>query len=166
MSAPTTPPAYRSEPERRAQGEQPIGLPYYGVGPLKAVARFFRKYVTFSGRASRSEYWWAVLFTVVVSIVLSFIWAGISGSSAGSTSGTPVFEFGVLLGRSSKDPLSIIFSLGVLLPSLAVAVRRLHDTNRSGWWYFLVLIPLVGPIILLVWFLLPAKVEGQRFDRR
>ena len=82
----------------------------------------FSKYADFSGRATRPEYWWFFLFLVLASLVLSMI--------------SPV--------------LSGLFSLGMLLPSIAVATRRLHDTNRSGWWQLLVLLPLVGFIVLLV----------------
>ena len=74
-----------------------------------------RKYATFSGRARRAEYWWFYLFTIIGSIVTSIIFA----------------------------PLNIIFSLAVIIPSLAVGVRRLHDTNRSGWW-------LIAPIVILI----------------
>jgi uncharacterized membrane protein YhaH (DUF805 family) len=83
-----------------------------------------RKYATFSGRARRAEYWWFYLFTIIGSIVTSIIFA----------------------------PLNIIFSLAVILPSLAVGVRRLHDTNRSGWWLLApigVLIPTYGVAIAM-----------------
>jgi uncharacterized membrane protein YhaH (DUF805 family) len=74
-----------------------------------------RKYATFSGRARRAEYWWFYLFTLIVSFVSSIVFA----------------------------PLYIIFSLAVIIPSLAVGVRRLHDTNRSGWW-------LLAPIAIMI----------------
>ena len=84
----------------------------------ESVSTCFRKYIVFSGRAQRSEYWWFFLFTFVISVVL-----GIIGSFA------PVLQF-----------LEWVFSLAVLLPSLAVTVRRLHDTNRTGWWILLLLV--------------------------
>ena len=80
------------------------------------------KYADFNGRASRSEYWWFVLFLILVSAATSMI--------------NPV--------------LSGLFTLGMLLPSVAAATRRLHDTNRSGWWQLIVLVPLVGFIEMLV----------------
>jgi uncharacterized membrane protein YhaH (DUF805 family) len=86
------------------------------------------KYVTFSGRARRSEFWWFSLFLGLVYIVVASIDAGI-GSAA----------------------LEIVFILATFLPSLAVLVRRLHDTGRSGFWAFITFVPIVGGIILLVW---------------
>ncbi len=87
-----------------------------------------QRYAKFDGRAGRAEFWWFVLASAIIGIVLS------------------------TLGRASVIfvVLYLIYALGVLIPSLAVAVRRLHDTNRSGWWYLLILIPLVGGIILIV----------------
>lgn len=82
----------------------------------------FNKYVDFSGRASRSEYWWFVLFVFLGSFVLS------------------IFSFW----------LNVIFLLVTLLPQLAAASRRLHDTGRSGWWQLIGLIPLIGFIVLIV----------------
>lgn len=91
----------------------PLNKPYYGCPPQEAVTRFFRKYVVFSGRASRSEFWWAILGYVIVSVVLS--WLG-------------------EMSRNGLDWLSSLWSLATFLPMLAVLVRRLHDSNRSGWW--------------------------------
>lgn len=96
---------------------------------ITAVKTGFGKFATFEGRARRSEYWFFTLFLVLASTVLSIIDA---------TTGIGV--------------LSLIFSLVTLIPAIAVAVRRLHDTNRSGWWYLLFLVPLVGAIVLIIWF--------------
>ena len=82
----------------------------------------FSKYADFNGTASRPEYWWFFLFVVVVSLALSVISPLLSG----------------------------LFSLGTLLPSVAAATRRLHDTQRSGWWQLVVLVPVVGFILILV----------------
>ncbi len=87
-----------------------------------------RKYATFAGRAQRSEYWFFNLFYALIAIVLAIV-DGLVGS------------FGVLTG---------LFGLAMFLPSLSVLVRRLHDTNRSGWWFFIGMIPVVGAIVLLV----------------
>ncbi|MCA0044300.1 DUF805 domain-containing protein [Celeribacter litoreus] len=100
---------------------------------LDAVKICFSKYVTFSGRARRAEYWWWVLFTTVAGAVLAVI-------------DTALFGF-----EQNYDPLNSIFSLATFLPSISVWVRRLHDVNRSGWWAWLILIPLIGWIILLYW---------------
>jgi len=80
------------------------------------------KYADFSGRATRSEYWWFFLFIILVSVATSLV------------SGT----------------LSLVFSLATLLPSIAAATRRLHDTNRNGWWQLICLVPVVGIIVLIV----------------
>lgn len=100
----------------------------------EAVRSVLSKYVTFNGRARRSEYWWFALFYVILAIVASIIDASM-GTDAGRT-----------------GPVTSILSLVLLLPSLAVGVRRLHDIGRKGWWILLGLIPLVGTIILIVWF--------------
>ncbi|MGS2591178.1 DUF805 domain-containing protein [Streptomyces sp. NRRL F-5135] len=87
-----------------------------------------KKYAVFSGRARRKEYWMYVLANFVITIALSVI-EGVAGTN------------GVI---------ATIYSIGIIIPSLAVAVRRLHDTGRSGWWLLIGLIPLVGSIILIV----------------
>lgn len=92
----------------------------------------FEKYATFEGRATRSEYWWFALANFLVSFVLG------------------------LIGNLAIDPqfggigLQFIYMLLVLIPGLAVGVRRLHDTNHSGWFLLVSLIPIIGPIWLLV----------------
>ncbi|SEP76174.1 DUF805 domain-containing protein [Microlunatus flavus] len=130
-------------------GEPPLDWPWYGIGFGAAIKRFFTKYATFSGRASRGEYWWAYLFQVVVVFVLyalagASLFAAATASSA--TGATP--QMGPL-GYIGSSLLSL-FALGTIVPSLAVAVRRLHDTGRSGWYILFGLIPLVGGIIVIV----------------
>jgi uncharacterized membrane protein YhaH (DUF805 family) len=93
-----------------------------------------KKYAVFSGRSRRAEYWYFVLFNIIVLIVLELIDALL---------GTYNFVQGVGL-------LSGIYSLAVIIPSLAVTVRRLHDIDRTGWWILINLIPLIGTIVLLV----------------
>jgi uncharacterized membrane protein YhaH (DUF805 family) len=99
-----------------------------------AVKVCFNKYVDFNGRARRSEFWWWTLFTVILGIVAGIIDAILGTRSA---SGTGV--------------VGSLVNLAVLLPSLAVGARRLHDTGRSGWWQLLWLVCLVGWIFLIVW---------------
>ncbi|MET7654504.1 MULTISPECIES: DUF805 domain-containing protein [unclassified Streptomyces] len=99
-----------------------------------------KKYAVFGGRARRQEYWMFTLFSVIISIVLAIIDAVIGSSILG-----------------------IVYSLAVLLPSLGVAVRRLHDTSRSGWWIFIALIPLVGAIVLLVFLASEGKQEPNQY---
>jgi uncharacterized membrane protein YhaH (DUF805 family) len=103
--------------------------PAPSMGMPDAVRSVLTKYADFSGRARRSEYWWFYLAYILASIVASLIDQAI---------GFPLFQ--------------IILGLGLLIPSLAVGVRRLHDTGRSGWWLLIGLVPLVGIIVLIVFF--------------
>jgi len=100
----------------------------------QAVQSCFSNYITFQGRAPRSELWFFALFTIVVGIAISVLEA---------------ITFGVSL--AAPGMLTGIFDLIVFLPSIAVSVRRLHDLDRSGWWWWLWLIPIIGWIVLLVW---------------
>jgi uncharacterized membrane protein YhaH (DUF805 family) len=113
---------------------------------MEAVKSCLNKYATFRGRASRSEFWYFWLFTFVVMIVATII-DGILGTGFKMTDPTTGVEANVGYGY-----VYLIAMLGLILPSLAAAVRRLHDTGRSGWWLFIALIPLVGAILLLVWY--------------
>ena len=92
----------------------------------------FTKYVDFNGRASRSEYWWFVLFIIVVGVVIGMISHVVSG----------------------------LFTLATLLPSIAAATRRLHDTQRSGWWQLIGLVPILGWIVLLVFLAQEGKPDA------
>ena len=115
--------------------------------------KVLKQYADFSGRARRTEYWMFTLFNVIVLIVLGFVDRALGfGSFAGSSGG------GAMAFSASLGLLGGIYSLAVLVPSLAVAVRRLHDTDRSGWWLLIGLIPIVGGIVLLVFMVL----EGTR----
>ena len=82
-----------------------------------------KKYADFTGRARRQEYWMFILVYMIINIVLSFL---------------------------GLDIVSGIVGLGLLIPSLSIAARRLHDTGRSGWWQLIVLIPLIGLIVLII----------------
>ena len=124
--------------------------------PAAAIASVFRKYADFTGRAPRSEYWWFGLLIWVVAAVL----AGMQVIPTGTNMyGDPAYNLGLV-----TMLLGPIFFAGLLLPSLAVLVRRLHDANFSGWFAFLGLIPVVGSVILLVLALLPSNPDGARFD--
>jgi uncharacterized membrane protein YhaH (DUF805 family) len=102
----------------------------------EAVRVCFGKYADFTGRATRPEFWWFALFTLLVGVGASILLA--IGFRAGA--GAAVFVAVVIA----------LCYLALLLPYLAVMVRRLHDTSRSGWWWFISLIPFVGGIVLLV----------------
>lgn len=112
----------------------------------QSIKSVFSKYATFTGRASRSEYWYFTLFNIITSTLLLLLGIAI-GAATGGSDGVPG---GLIVGYI----LYIIYGLGVLIPSLAVAVRRLHDTNNSGWLILLGLIPCVGGIVLLVFMIL------------
>ncbi|WP_150951640.1 DUF805 domain-containing protein [Microbacterium testaceum] len=144
-----------------AQTAVPLSQPYYGAPLGAAVQRFFKKYATFSGRASRSEFWWWILANAVISFVLSML-ALITGGGGGvDAAGNPVPPSG--LGMVFFIVL-LLWGLATIVPHLALLARRLHDSNRSGFWMFIAFVPLVGGIILLVFELLPADPRGARFD--
>jgi uncharacterized membrane protein YhaH (DUF805 family) len=145
-----------------AQGEVPLSAPYYGASLGVAFTRFWRKYATFSGRASRSEYWWWALVGVIVSIVINIIGSlagGIYSTDPSAAPLTPGPGYGIY------TTLSVLWFLAAVVPTLALVWRRLHDTNRSGGFYFFLLIPLVGWIFVLVFLLSGPKPEGARFDK-
>lgn len=104
----------------------------------------FKQYATFSGRAQRSEYWFFILFYIIFYIAANIIDGFIMSN---------VVLFPVV---------SVIYSLVMFLPSLAVAVRRLHDTDRSGWWILLSIIPLIN-IILIIFLVLDSTPGDNRF---
>jgi uncharacterized membrane protein YhaH (DUF805 family) len=103
-----------------------------------------KKYAVFEGRARRREYWFFVLFYIIIAVLLAFVdgMLGLGGSKGGP---------GILSG---------VFGLAMIVPSLAVAVRRLHDIGRTGWWVLIGLVPLVGAIVLLVFALMDSQ-PGQ-----
>lgn len=98
---------------------------------MTAVQTVLSKYATFNGRARRSEYWWFVLFYLLVAVVATVI---------DSAAGLPQ--------TAGYGPVTMLATLALLLPSLAVTARRLHDTSRSGWWMLLSLIPFGGLVVL------------------
>ena len=97
-----------------------------------------KKYAVFNGRARRKEYWMFFLFNIIIAFVLGFIEG--------------------LVGRPGV--VGMLYSLAVLIPGIAVSVRRLHDTDRSGWWLLIAFIPLIGAIVLLVFMVQDSK-SGQ-----
>lgn len=143
------------------QLDAPLYPPLYGASFGQAVKRFFKKYAVFSGRASRSEYWWCWLFGVLVNAVFFLIGSLTGTSSVDTTSGGFSAES---LGNPVVTVIQSIWSLAILVPGFALLFRRLHDTNRSGWWWFIVFVPIAGPIILLVFVLGASRPEGARFD--
>ena len=112
----------------------------------EAIASAFQNYFNFQSRSRRSEYWYFVLFVFGASII--------AGSVDQFVLGYAVDEIG---------PLSGLFGLVTIIPNLAVSVRRLHDLDRSGWFLFLVLIPIIGVIVLIYWFCQPGTSGKNRF---
>ncbi|MCS0499725.1 DUF805 domain-containing protein [Protaetiibacter mangrovi] len=141
-----------------------LDLPLPGATFGQAVSRFFRKYATFSGRASLSEYWWWALATGIVYIGVAVVFL-VGGAATGdlSTDGS-MFTLGAL--ASVGVGLLVIWFVVTLIPQLAVTVRRLHDANLSGWLVLLRLVPSVGDLIVLILTILPSNPAGVRFDRR
>jgi uncharacterized membrane protein YhaH (DUF805 family) len=104
---------------------------------FSAVGTCLRKYANFSGRANRPEYWWFMVFSWLGNILLLML--------------------------DTHGSASAIFSLAMVLPSLAVHARRLHDIDKSGWWQLIALIPLIGWLILLYWVVQPSDFHRNRF---
>jgi len=101
------------------------------------------RYVAFDGRARRKEYWFFSLFNGIIYMVIYAIFALISENASLLTSG--------------------LYSLAVLLPGLALTVRRLHDVGKSGWWYLIMLVPILGWIIIFVWTVTPGDVGDNAY---
>ncbi|HPD93973.1 MAG: DUF805 domain-containing protein [Rhodobacter sp.] len=110
-----------------------------------AVQTCFQKYATFSGRAQRSEFWWYVLAIIIANLVLGLVDSMLFGGHG---------NIGVLGG---------LFSLATFVPSLAVSVRRLHDIGYSGWWLLLMLIPLLGFVVLLFFYIRDSEPGDNMF---
>lgn len=103
-----------------------------------------KKYAVFSGRAQRAEYWYFALFNVIINIVFGIVNAVVGGNII-------IFIF------------SALFMLAILIPGIAVSVRRLHDTNHSGYWLFITLIPLIGLIIFIVFLISDSQVGENKY---
>lgn len=106
-----------------------------------------RKYAVFSGRARRREYWFFVLFNFIISLVFVAL----------------DFLFGTIDLQAGVGLLSGLYALAVLIPGLAVSVRRLHDTGRSGWWLLIALVPIIGAIVLLVFFVTDSEAGTNQY---
>ena len=120
---------------------------------MTAVKTALAKYATFSGRATRPEYWWWILAMIILFTVLGLI----DGAVIAPLLGFEAFD------PEAAQPVSFIASLGLLLPNLAVSARRLHDTDRSAWWLLLGLIPVIGTLVLLVFYVLRGTDGPNRF---
>jgi uncharacterized membrane protein YhaH (DUF805 family) len=112
-----------------------------------------KKYAVFEGRAGRKEYWFFILFNILISMALGYVdW--LTGNI------NPETGLGILSG---------IYALGVMIPGMAVSVRRLHDTDRSGWWLLITFVPVIGAIVFLYFMVLDSNPETNEygpFERR
>ncbi|MDD5160630.1 MAG: DUF805 domain-containing protein [Sulfuricurvum sp.] len=108
----------------------------------ESITTCLTKYAVFTGRAPRSEYWWFVLAQLLIGFGIGFI-GGFLGIDMGG--------------------LSLIAMLVMFLPGLAVAIRRLHDLGKSGWFYLLIFIPIIGALVLLYWFVQPSAPETNEY---
>jgi uncharacterized membrane protein YhaH (DUF805 family) len=115
-----------------------------------AVRSVLSKYATFSGRAGRGEFWWWVLAVLIASFVVGVI-------------DNMLFPTAFDHGMGGGGPLSILLGLAVLLPNLAVSVRRLHDLDRTGWWLLIGLVPLIGFLVLLFFYVQRGTPGPNRF---
>ena len=113
----------------------------------QAISTCMGKYGTFSGRASRSEFWWFYLFTVLMS------WGSTIVAGA-------MFSFG----DPMVDIIPGIVSLVFFVPVIATGSRRLHDIGKSGWWQLLLIIPIIGWILIIIWFATDTKSEGDKYN--
>lgn len=139
----TTPPyePYPRGPEA-PRASVALSQPLRGASFTEAIERFFQKYAVFTGRASRSEFWYWELAAIIVGLVLSVL-------------------------RAASDAflvVELLWALATVVPSLALGARRLHDIGRSGWWQLIILIPVVGWILLIVWFATEPRPAGARYD--
>lgn len=105
------------------------------MNPFEWYVEVLKKYTVFTGRSHRAEFWWFVLFNIIISVVLSWIW-----------------EF-----------LGSLYGLAVLLPAIGVGIRRLHDTGRTGWWLLLGFIPVIGPIVLIIFFAMDSEPGENQY---
>ena len=114
----------------------------------QAIDICLQNYVGFAGRAPRSEYWYWTLFCALLGLVVGFVFG---------------FLAIILHDRALYHVATAAMELAILLPSLTVGIRRLHDINRSGWWLLITFVPLAGGILLLVWFCTRGTTGQNRF---
>lgn len=153
-----------------------VGRPRPSVSLPTAVKLYFKNYATFSGRASRSEYWWVVLFNTLVAVVLTVLFL-VTGGAAALTAAVATTDPDpyALESRAVSSSIGVlptlvlviysIYVLAIILPTWAISWRRFHDTDKSGAMYFLNFIPWVGGIIVLILLAMPSSPSAwQRWD--
>jgi len=111
------------------------------------------RYAQFDGRASRSEFWYFALFYFIMDVIAAIIDAFVLNPIMGTTPDQ----------AAQGGILQMIFALGLLIPSIALGIRRLHDIGKSGWWYLLVLIPIIGWLALLYFYILDSQPGSNQY---
>ena len=114
---------------------------------VAAVRKVLSNYATFTGRASRPEFWWWILAVFLATLAAQAVDAILIGPILG-------FDFG---DESAGQPVSLLLSLAIVLPALAVGARRLHDMGKSGWWLLIGFVPIVGVLVLLWFYTRPSE---------
>ena len=114
---------------------------------MSCYLEVLKKYAVFNGRARRMEYWMFILFNIIITVVLALI----------------DYLTGTFSPRVGVGLLGGLYALAVLIPSLAVTVRRLHDTGRTGWWILIGLIPVIGGIVLLIFMVLDSEPGANQY---
>lgn len=111
---------------------------------IEAVRYGFANYMNFDGRTDRATFWWWVLAVFLAAVAASILDDGLS--------------------TGGVDPFGLLLTLGLFLPHLGMAIRRLHDTGRSGWWVLIGLIPLLGLLVLIYFYVQPSDPAGEKYD--
>ncbi len=120
-----------------------------------SVKTVIRKYAVFRGRAGRPEYWYWVLAVLIAFILAAIIEGAVVAPMLGFEPFAP----------EAGQPLQLLLTLATVVPSLAVAVRRLHDVGRSGWWVFIQLLPVIGSLVLLWWLTRPTDPLENEYGK-
>ena len=143
----------------------PLDRPLYGASWGSANVRFFANYAIFRGRASPSEYWWWTLTNALIVTSIN-IAAGVWGTDGWRNLPVGLPLTGGPTGAITSVPalIALIYALATLIPNLALTWRRLHDTDRSGLWFFIAFLPIVGWIVLLIFLVGGPREEGRQFD--
>lgn len=149
-----------------------LSQPLYGAGMGQAISRFFKKYARFKGYASRSEYWWVALAQFVLYMVLGGIYGVVFASLMENSPNMDTYNTGMSAGFEAEGGTAVALmavslvnlavALALLIPTLALIWRRLHDAGFPGPFYFLGFIPVVGPILLLVLLAIPTRQEKHQ----
>ncbi|MBQ1550635.1 MAG: DUF805 domain-containing protein [Bacilli bacterium] len=119
---------------------------------MKGFVDYWKNYFNFKDRTSRKDFWMTVLILVIINVVINLIFPGASETTSNS------FNY-------SLSTVGSIWSLATFIPSLAMTVRRLHDINKSGWWVLLELVPIVGIIVLLVFYCSKAVDTDNKYGK-